>query len=172
MARKKVQNQPIHESDVDKEILQEANKMVEFGNVPKGLLERILQRLNQESGEMQIEVPEDYLTLHDLRLSPIHLRRKMHIGQRLDLFENKMGGESREKNRHFSASEAQDNLQLTRDSIQSRLWNKWLWKLQAKFGSTTASFFNFMRWMIVLNFFNALLIIGKIPNRTLKYRVI
>ena len=58
-----------------------------------GLLERILQRLNQESGEMQIEVPEDYLTLHDLRLSPIHLRRKMHIGQRLDLFENKMGAQ-------------------------------------------------------------------------------
>ena len=48
----------------------------------------------------------------------------------------------------------------------------WLWKLQARFGSTTASFFNFLRNMILLNFVNSIFILGLImvpqivPNDT------
>ena len=38
----------------------------------------------------------------------------------------------------------------------------WLWKLQARFGSTTASFFNFLRFMILLNFVNSIFILGLI----------
>ena len=38
----------------------------------------------------------------------------------------------------------------------------WLWKLQARFGSTTASFFNFLRFMILLNFINSIFILGLI----------
>ena len=47
----------------------------------------------------------------------------------------------------------------------------WLWKLQARYGSTTASFFNFLRFMILLNFVNFIFILGLImvpqlvPNR-------
>ena len=38
----------------------------------------------------------------------------------------------------------------------------WLWKLQARYGSTTASFFNFLRFMILLNFVNFIFILGLI----------
>ena len=38
----------------------------------------------------------------------------------------------------------------------------WLWRLQARYGSTAASFFNFLRNMILLNFVNSILILGLI----------
>ena len=144
--------------EVDKVILNEAKKLLEFDNLPKGTLENLLKKFNRRSGINEIEMGSDF-SLEDLKLSSRPLNYKMAISEDLELFKNDPNMNEASK----LANKSQKKLEKTVRSVKSGgfLGTK-LWQLQARFGSTTASFFNFSKWMIILNLLNALVILGLI----------
>lgn len=161
-----VKNDNLNMAGVDQLILKEATKMVEFDDLPRGSLEKLLKKLNRDSGftdeALDILNDEDY-TIEDLKMSTLYqLRDKLKYAQDINLWQRDANQQQLEMSKsNMKSMRKRANNQAQKLKKLSKP-GSWLWELQARFGSTVASFFKFMRGMIFLNLLNACIVMGMI----------
>ena len=72
----------ISHGEIDDTILKESKKIVEFDDLPKGILKKLLNKINRQSfnedPNAEIEIHEDY-SFDDVQTSSMSLREKMQI---------------------------------------------------------------------------------------------
>ena len=72
----------ISQGEIDDTILKESKKIVEFDDLPKGILKKLLNKINRQSfnedPNAEIEIHEDY-SFDDVQTSSMSLREKMQI---------------------------------------------------------------------------------------------
>ena len=73
----------ISQGEIDDTILKESKKIVEFDDLPKGILKKLLNKINRQSfheddPNAEIEIHDDY-SFDDVQTSSMSLREKMQI---------------------------------------------------------------------------------------------
>ena len=73
----------ISQGEIDDTILKESKKIVEFDDLPKGILKKLLNKINRQSfheddANAEIEIHDDY-SFDDVQTSSMSLREKMQI---------------------------------------------------------------------------------------------
>ena len=73
----------ISQGEIDDTILKESKKIVEFDDLPKGVLKKLLNKINRQSfheddPNAEIEIHDDY-SFDDVQTSSMSLREKMQI---------------------------------------------------------------------------------------------